>query len=103
MTRRHDCYDILACHDEYHEREEAKQVPNLDPQLIGAIDAYLAATRARMIRRIEKGELSYRGAWHGMTIDELYEAIDEELDDAKVYRAMIQFKTDSTDLLGDGA
>ncbi len=76
-------------------------MPNLDPQLIRAIDEYLAATRARMIRRIEKGELNYRGAWHNMTVDELYEAIDEELDDAKVYRAMIQAKTDANSL-GDG-
>lgn len=70
-------------------------MPQLDPSLIRAIDEYLAFTRARMIRRIEKGELSYCGAWRHMTIDELYEAIDEELDDAKVYRAMIQAKLDS--------
>ena len=76
-------------------------MPNLDPQLLRAIDAYLAVTRARMIHRIEKGELHYRGAWHNMSIDELYDAIDEELDDAKVYRAMIQCKLD-TDPLGNG-
>lgn len=67
-------------------------MPNLDSQLISAIDDYLAALRQRMIRRIEKGEMSYRGAWHNMTIDELYEAITEEDDDAHVYHAMIQSK-----------
>ena len=76
-------------------------MPNLDPTLIKAIDDYLAATRARMIRRIEKGELTYRGAWHNMTIDELYAAIDEELEDAQVYRAMIQSKLDANPL-GNG-
>ena len=43
-------------------------MPNLDPTLIKAIDDYLAATRNRMIRRIEKGEMAYRGAWHNITI-----------------------------------
>ena len=76
-------------------------MPNLDPTLIKAIDDYLAATRARMVRRIEKGELTYRGAWHNMTIDELYAAIDEELEDAQVYRAMIQSKLDANPL-GNG-
>ena len=76
-------------------------MPNLDPTLIKAIDDYLAATRARMVCRIEKGELTYRGAWHNMTIDELYAAIDEELEDAQVYRAMIQSKLDANPL-GNG-
>ena len=76
-------------------------MPNLDPTLIKAIDDYLAAARSRMIRRIEKGEMTYRGAWHNMTIDELYAAIDEELEDAQVYRAMIQSKLDA-DPLGNG-
>ena len=76
-------------------------MPNLDLTLIKAIDDYLAATRNRMVRRIEKGEMTYRGAWHNMTIDELYAAIDEELEDAQVYRAMIQSKLDA-DPLGNG-
>jgi hypothetical protein len=77
-------------------------VANIDPRLIRAIDEYLATTRARMIQRIEKGELSYRGAWVNMSIDELYEAIDEELDDAKVYRAMIQAKEEGSASRGSG-
>ena len=76
-------------------------MPNLDPTLVKAIDDYLAATRSRMVRRIEKGEMTYRGAWHNMTIDELYAAIDEELEDAQVYRAMIQSKLNA-DPLGNG-
>ena len=74
---------------------------NLDPQLIKAVDDYLATLRVKLIRRIEKGEMTYRGAWHNMTIDELYAAIDEELEDAQVYRAMIQSKLDA-DPLGNG-
>ena len=74
-------------------------MPKLDPKLIVAIDELLSKQRAKMISRIELGELSYKGTWKQMTIQELLEAIEEELLDAAVYQAMIQSKlTDTPEL-----
>ncbi len=66
-------------------------MPNLDTQLVTAIDQFLAKLRAMLLQRVIVGE-SYDGAWQQMTVSELQTAIQEELLDAFVYQSMIDSK-----------
>lgn len=70
------------------ERPIFPSVPELDQSLLDAIDNYCIELRRRMVARALKGEATYHGKWKGISIQDLDQEIQEELDDVHVYRAM---------------